>query len=91
MSDFSAVAQYGKERLGWTDERQPVYENDQRVLQLLESAATLPAENAQVALILAEAQVHATLACADAQNRIADWLDRWPLGTDNTPVVTVNR
>lgn len=36
------------------------------------------------------AQVHATLALAAEQKRVADWLEAWPLANDESPVVSVN-
>ena len=67
MSDFGAVADYGKARLGWTND-EPSTDHAERAVQLTESAATLPADNRAVPLILTEALVHAELAVADAQH-----------------------
>lgn len=50
-----------------------------------ESVTTQRAE-----MLLAQAQVHATLAVAEQQRRIADWLESWPLAHDESPVVSVN-
>ena len=35
---------------------------------------------------LAEAQLHAVLAVAEQQKRIADWLEDWPLGSRGEPM-----
>jgi hypothetical protein len=53
--------------MGWPEPTTATIDHAERATQLLESASTLVIGNPQVAAILAEAQVHATLAAADEQ------------------------
>jgi len=67
MSDFGAVADYGKQHLGWTA-GEAMTDHAERAVQLLDSASKLTDDNSELPLILTEAHVHADLAIAENQH-----------------------
>jgi len=57
-------------------------------LLILEKVSLLDVETSKQIYL---AHVHATLAVADQQKRTADWLERWPIAHDYSPVISVNQ
>ena len=65
MSDFKNIAAYGRRHLDWDDT--PCLDHSDDARAALRRSDMLPATNPAAALILAEAQVHATLALVEQQ------------------------